>query len=217
MIPDRKFISANYMLINDNLLDLSHVAFVHKDSFGKGDEEANKAFARSTVSTTKLPNGIRVERFSPGNPAPAYIRELLNEPALDYHTWYEFLVPGYFLLQSRSYAPGTFDRVGKNLENEPVVFAEYSCQAVTPITKDTVCYYFALGPWSRHSQFKEAYHQLGHQAFDEDRDMIEAQQQVINRSEGHKMMNLIMDQAPVAFRAMMDGLMAAERDEAQAA
>jgi phenylpropionate dioxygenase-like ring-hydroxylating dioxygenase large terminal subunit len=46
MIPDQIELQANYTLLNDNLLDLSHVAFVHRDSFGAGDEESNKG-ARS--------------------------------------------------------------------------------------------------------------------------------------------------------------------------
>ena len=214
MIPDRKYIDANYMLINDNLLDLSHVSFVHRNSFGKGDAESNRAFAKAAVVNTKLPNGMRVERMNTGSATPPYIRDLLGIEAADYHTWYEFLAPGFFLLNTRIYPLGTIERCQRDMSNEKPIFAEYSCQAVTPASKDKTCYYFALGPWAQHSELAQFYLDLGHMAFDEDKVMIEAQQKTIDRTPDKRMMNLVMDQANFAFRALMDQLIAAEKAEA---
>lgn len=211
MIADRKYINTNYMFMNDNLLDLSHVAYVHKDSFGKGDDESNRAFAELAPKTTILENGVRVERWAKGKAAiPPYMAELLPEGEYEHYSWYDFVAPGFFLLNTRTYPAGYIDKYGDDLVNQESVFSEYSCQAVTPIDEDNICYYFALGADSRFSQLKQMYNELGHLAFGEDSLMLEAQYKIVKKNPDQKLMNLAMD-APVAnFRAMMDKMYKSE-------
>src|SRR5690349_1747127 len=49
---------AEARLINDNLLDFSHLSYVHINSFG-----ANEEWARGRPKVTTLENGVRVERW----------------------------------------------------------------------------------------------------------------------------------------------------------
>ncbi len=214
MKPDSIEVAANYALVNDNLLDLSHVAFVHRNSFGAGDDESSKVFAETQVKTTQLDHGVRVERRMTNSTVPPYVRELLPQPRADFYISSDHLVPGIFLLNTRCYPLGTFARYGEDLSAAQAFFAEFSCQAVTPIDAQRVYYFFALGPWSQSSELRDFYLQLGHRAFGEDRAMLEAQQRVIDRSPGSRMMNLAMDGATVAFRSRMEALLCAERTAA---
>jgi vanillate O-demethylase monooxygenase subunit len=58
--------AADARLINENLLDFSHLNFVHANSFG-----ATSVFADSPPTITALDRGIRVERWIPNTPGPA--------------------------------------------------------------------------------------------------------------------------------------------------
>ena len=75
-------------------------------------------------------------------------------------------------------------------------------------------YFFALGPWSALSDLKQFYLDIGHKAFAEDRAMLEAQQQVIDRSPAARFANLGMDRASVAFRGEMNRLIREETGSA---
>jgi phenylpropionate dioxygenase-like ring-hydroxylating dioxygenase large terminal subunit len=46
MLPGQMTMDANYALLNDNLLDLTHVAYVHRNSFGRGKEEQTAEFGK---------------------------------------------------------------------------------------------------------------------------------------------------------------------------
>jgi phenylpropionate dioxygenase-like ring-hydroxylating dioxygenase large terminal subunit len=51
--------AANYQLINDNLLDLSHLAFVHEKTLGKGVPQ----WATERPTITRLERGVRFQRW----------------------------------------------------------------------------------------------------------------------------------------------------------
>jgi vanillate O-demethylase monooxygenase subunit len=109
------------------------------------------------------------------------------------------------------YEAGTLDRCSTDgLEAQVPIFAEYSCQAITPVNESRTTYFFALGPWSQHAHLKQMYLDLGQLAFSEDRVMLESQQKVIDRNPGRRMMNLAADQAITSFRARIHALMQAE-------
>ena len=196
-------LQANYALLNDNLLDLSHIAFVHRDSFGAGDVESTSEFSRAEVTTTPLADGgVRVERRMRNATVPPYVREHLNSKRADFLVRSEHLIPGIFILNTRCYPLGTFEHNADLSAIEPF-FAEFSCQAVTPVDERRTRYFFALGPWSASSNLTEFYLKIGHEAFAEDRAMLEAQQQVIDRSPHARFANLAMDKGGVTFRAEM--------------
>jgi vanillate O-demethylase monooxygenase subunit len=49
---------ANYLLINDNLTDFTHLSYVHRNSFG-----ATEAFARTRPTVERLERGVRIWRW----------------------------------------------------------------------------------------------------------------------------------------------------------
>lgn len=208
MLPGRMDYDAHYQLINDNLLDLSHVSYVHAESFGAGP-----AFAETRPQITRLPRGLRVQRWLRNNGVPKYMQGKMPADArFDVFMTYDFLVPGVFLMRTDVFAVGMADQYGgKEPEGGEPLHREFTCQAVTPLTDRTTCYLFASGAWARLPGLAEFYRDVAYQAFAEDKRMIEAQQRVIDADPTRKMQATSFDAAPSQYRWLVDKLMAAEQ------
>jgi phenylpropionate dioxygenase-like ring-hydroxylating dioxygenase large terminal subunit len=206
MKPGRMDYNANYVLINDNLLDLSHIAFLHCKSLGASFKP--EGVSRPTIAKTA--RGVLVSNWI--NSGPSKMSDVLSKSRIDIWQTYEFVIPGVFLLHADFYPSGT---AAKFPEREPVdvepMHRQFTCQTVTPLTDDRTCYFFAYGPWAKEPEHAETLYQLGLRAFNEDRVMIEAQQKNINRAPDAKMMTIAIDSGVAQFRRMMDDAMAAER------
>ena len=205
MRPGRMDYDASYELVSDNLLDLSHIPYVHQNSFGGGDEGANAGFAASEIRVVQLERGVRVSRDISNSPSPPFLRDLTG-PLIDAWISYDFLIPGVFLLRSAYYQAGALDR-GLDDSGEPTeapVHESFTCQAVTPITDRKTCYFFGFGPRAEKAEYEEMYYQMGVKAFAEDKIMIDAQQRLIDATANPRMLPLGMDAATSLFRTMME-------------
>ena len=188
---------ASHQLINDNLLDFSHLSFVHRNSFG-----SDLQWAHTRPEITKLERGVRVQRWIEN--AAGY-----REPSpADLWSYYDFLVPGVLLLGSKTYAPGTAARNGGQAPMSEPLQETFSCQAVTPLTEKTSRYFFSWGPLAgdRAEAMADKLIGVAHQAFAEDKVMIEAQQQVIDRSPGRRPMPTAHDRAIILFQGVMKSM-----------
>ncbi|HTU10671.1 MAG TPA: aromatic ring-hydroxylating dioxygenase subunit alpha [Allosphingosinicella sp.] len=218
MEPGRMDYAAPAHLIHDNLLDLSHIAYVHLNSFSGGNPASGRGWIDSDTMYKTLPRGVRVSRWMKGmppsaaGPAPGRIK---TEEVMDVWTSYDFLAPGIFLQVSERYRRGEYE-VGEDggpRSGEPV-FSTFTCQAVTPLTENTACYFFAYGPWSREAERKQFFADLGVRAFTEDREMIEAQHKVIQSTANPRMMPMVMDKAVLTYAGVLKRLL---REEAAGA
>ncbi|MEP7312598.1 MAG: aromatic ring-hydroxylating dioxygenase subunit alpha [Pseudomonadota bacterium] len=171
--------AAEAELINDNLLDFSHLTYVHANSFGAGP-----AFAEDRPKLTVLPLGVRFERWIVGTSGPA----LGSEPGAVVDAWstYDFLVPGILLMWSGSFPAGTantcaFEKPDCSLAISGVTFTS---QAVTPMEDKAARYFFSWGPHRRHGDeaLRDVLMTIAAKAFAEDKRIIEAQQRVIDRT-----------------------------------
>jgi len=205
MKPGRMDYNANYVLINDNLLDLSHIAFLHRKSLGA--TFTPEGVSRPTV--TRTARGVRIQNWI--NSGPSQMLPSIGNSGADILQTYDFIVPGVFLLRADFYPEGT---AAMFPEREPVSVAplhcQFTCQAVTPLTNDRTCYFFAYGPWAKEGHLIDSFYQLGLKAFNEDRTMIEAQQKNINLSPESKMLTIAIDSGVSQFRRMMDEMMLGE-------
>jgi vanillate O-demethylase monooxygenase subunit len=197
--------AANYRLINDNLLDFSHLSYVHPDSFG-----ADEQWARKRAKVTPLERGVRVERWIENSIG------FRGPPAIDHWSYYDFLVPGILLLGSKIYPAGTAASLNGEAPTGMPLSQTFSCQAVTPLTETTSRYFFSWGP--RNGPGAEAVADMllkvAHQAFGEDKAIIEAQQKVIARSADVNPMPTPADRAVIAFQRILNRLMQAEATHA---
>ena len=211
MLPGRMDYDAEYRLIQDNLLDLTHVPYVHRASFGRGDARINEAWIRAEVHVTPLEDGVHVLRWMQGTPASPSLRQ--PEGALvDVLTAYDYRIPGIFLLTTRYYVAGTAARFPHDVPTDvEALFTTFSCQAVTPLDARRTCYHFAYGPSRRHpgaEAMKDSFAKLALQAFNEDKVLIEAQQKIIDADPARSMLLFDVDKAPALYQRVLQRLLA---------
>jgi len=212
MLPGRMDYDVYYELIQDNLLDLSHLPWVHRNSFGGGNTDTNRAWADAEIRITQLPRGVRVERWMVNARTPPH-REASVGPYTDVLSTFDYLVPGYFLLTTSNYRPGAAERAGAARPDEEPVSSSFTAQAVTPLTSRTTSYFFCFGPWAREpggEQVKQAFFDLGNKAFNEDRVMLTAQQKIIDADPSRRMILFDVDRAPAMYRRLVDKLLLEE-------
>jgi phenylpropionate dioxygenase-like ring-hydroxylating dioxygenase large terminal subunit len=196
---------ANYQLVNDNLCDFSHVAFVHESSFRVME------YSESSPRITRLPRGIRVERWLHDPPnRPDFV------PPGDTWQTYDYLAPGVLLMYSALYPTGTAATfTGAPTGIEPL-HANFSSQAITPVTDTTSRYFYSMGPRSCENGAAELANVIAlsiNTAFTEDKRMIEAQQRTINE-QGLKSTPIRHDSGPLQMRRVMERLAAEENSAA---
>jgi phenylpropionate dioxygenase-like ring-hydroxylating dioxygenase large terminal subunit len=198
---------ANYQLVNDNLLDLSHLSYVHEDTLGRN----SMSWGESRPTIDEIDRGLRIARWVINNPAPGYLN-LPPGTRTDMWASYDYLVPGVFLLMTQSFPPGTAATCGMVAPTGEPLFRSTTSQAVTPINEgQTIYHYSGCLPKSSASE-ENSHRQLAvfERAFAEDNAMIEAQQRVIERTAQPRMLMTVSDHALIRFRRLMASLMDAE-------
>jgi phenylpropionate dioxygenase-like ring-hydroxylating dioxygenase large terminal subunit len=198
--------AANHQLINDNLLDLSHLAFVHEKTLGKGTPQ----WATEQPIRTRLERGVRFQRWFRGRGPSHYF----GKPGERYDMWhsYDFLVPGLFIQRPAWYPLGSAERYGGKAPDEEPLFVRCDDQAVIPVTPTTSRYFYSAGGRSKDASEELAgeIFRLTEVAFHEDKVIIEAQQNIINQDPARPMLSLSMDGGPNLFRGIVRELIAAE-------
>lgn len=189
-----------YLLICDNLLDFSHLSWVHEKTLGGSTAIA---LARPTVEAVTAPGqrGVKVSRQVPGVPPPPYYAKIrAMPPVIDRWFVYDFLLPGTLLMHSGGRPTGD---ASDDMRNAVQL---HSCQTLTPETANSTHYFFmqAYRADAQHPAVTEGIHQSLIQAFDEDRDMISAQYRAIQSAPGAPMLPLYMDAALVQFRRLLE-------------
>ena len=200
-----------YLLICDNLLDFSHLSYVHESTLG-----GSTAIAQARPAIERIegpgPQGIKVTRRVPNVPPPPYYRKMRSfETPVDRWFVYDFVLPGTLLMHSggRPVADAPDD-----LHNAVQL---HSCQSLTPETETTTHYFFqqshpaGLGDAS----VTEGIYQSLVAAFNEDRDIITAQHQNILRNPAAPMLPMAMDAALVQFRRLLAERVAEEQEQAK--
>jgi phenylpropionate dioxygenase-like ring-hydroxylating dioxygenase large terminal subunit len=189
-------------LICDNLLDFSHLSYVHEKTLG-----GTTAIAQARATIEAVPRGIRVTRKVHDVPPPPYYRNI-RELSGNVDRWfiYDFVLPGTLLMHSG----------GRPIEDADGDMRRavrlHSCQTVTPETERTTHYFFQQSRRTDQGDhaIAEALYRSIIVAFEEDRDMITAQSRSIDADPDAPMMLLAMDAAVVRYRKLVDEALAAE-------
>lgn len=196
---------AEARLINDNLLDFSHLSFVHANSF-----QAGPGFAESQSDLETLERGVRFTRWTLGTLGPAGRR---SEHPVDAYMSYDFLIPGVLLMWGGNFPAGTAEACGA----EPPDYRKatsgvtFTSQAVTPMTAETARYFFCWGPRRDHGDaaMRDALMAMAGQAFAEDKVMVEAQQRVLRATPEPKIIPIAHDRGVTIFNRLVERLAAA--------
>ncbi|MCB1686911.1 MAG: aromatic ring-hydroxylating dioxygenase subunit alpha [Halioglobus sp.] len=203
-------IRCDYRLLIDNLMDLTHEAYVHSSSIGQPEIE------ETAPETARSGDCVTVSRFMRDIPPPPFWQDALKGNNIEHDIpcdrWQicRFTPPGSVMIDVgvAHAGKGGLDAPENHRASGIVV------DLITPET-ETSCWYFwgmarnfnvkdgALTDRIRDSQQK---------IFTEDLEMLESQQRRLLENPGRRLMKLNIDQGGVHARKILDELIVAETD-----
>lgn len=168
-------IGCHYELIHDNLIDLSHVGYVHGKTIGG----TPGAHSTAQVQVNRLESGAVVRRFMPDSvPPPTYVRAVGFTGHID--RWMEItFVPGLITIYIGANEAGKgFDEAGKMDSLGIRIF-----NGITPETDSSTHYFWTAAHNFRvdEPEVTKAFHSEIAATFEEDRIVVEAQQRMFQR------------------------------------
>jgi phenylpropionate dioxygenase-like ring-hydroxylating dioxygenase large terminal subunit len=193
-------IKARYQLLNDNLLDLSHLAFLHASSIG--------VMANATEPeelTEQPPRVMRSRRRMKNCPAPPVVKTTFGyEGLIDQVNGMDFYAPGLHAGFADMFYPEGHPQAGQLLRKAQVF------HAVTPATRHS-CYYF-FGMASDNVPQLEMMKEYLKQTVAEDIDASEAIEHMLNvHGEPVREVVKFSDRNTIRGRLLLQKLMEAER------
>lgn len=197
-------IACNYLYVVDNLLDPSHVAWVHLTSFAgaKTDDTA--------LNIDQAENGITVWRWIMDTAPPDYYARLVKFAGhADRLQHYECVLPSTAINKSIYSPAGTG---GRHKPLDPRTYVNVSYNFITPVD-ETHCHYY----WFQHrntdphdESISETMNAGAHAAFAEDRDVLQAVQiGMSTKTTPH--IDLALDAGALRFRKLLSSRIAAEQ------
>jgi vanillate O-demethylase monooxygenase subunit len=193
---------AEARLINDNLLDFSHLTFVHAESFGTAPQ-----FAEEVGNIRPIERGIHYQRWTENSLGSSSRK---SDVPMDSYMAYDFLIPGVLLMTGGVFPLGT----AKSLDygdpdlSKAASGVTFTSQAVTPLTEKTSRYFFSWGPRRDHGDaaHRDMLMAIAAKAFGEDKVMIEAQQRVVDHTPGARVMPTAHDRGVTLYNRLIDKL-----------
>lgn len=210
---DHMRIEANYRLVIDNLLDPSHIAFLHAGSLG------NAEMARAEIDVQSTDRALELDWHAEGVPAPNILRPLfpahLRDQNVDFWTHEWWSPASNILLQSGACLAGADRSSGTGY---------YGVHIITPETQRSTLYQFTSVRWnprtlaSEDEAIRTALSVGRREVFvTQDGPIIEAQQRRIDTAAATlpRPALLGIDVAPVRYGRIIDQLLAANPTPAQ--
>jgi len=201
--------ASNFQLIVDNLLDFSHLAYVHGQSIGSAE------FAQRRPEVERGTSRLKIMFSIPDIARPPYLGDFSSLPErVDRSNHYEWYVKGNFFAQDSVVSPaGTGDRDSMAPETARI----RTIIALTPEDENNTHYFWSITHndfQSLRSDVTTALATAVSAAFDEDRAIIDAQQQVVAESGETGMASIAADGALFQVRGMLLNLLKAESQTA---
>lgn len=191
---------APYQLIHDNLLDLSHLGYVHTRTIGGNA----KIHVTADMTVTDGPDWVRVVRhMRDSQPPPTYLDAWPFAGKIDRWQEIEFRV-SHFLIWTGGMDAGSGDL------NDPARpgFHMQGFHGITPETDTTSFYFWTISSNKNPARpdMVDTIHRASSFTFDEDRAVIEAQYANIARFPGVPMTGIQVDAAPNRARRIIQRL-----------
>ncbi len=199
-------IKGNYMLMVDNLMDLTHLGYLHARTVG-GNPGAHVEADMKTVRTS---TGLKFTRWMRNSlPPPSHVKAAGFQGRVDRCQEFEFVAPNTILQWTGATDAGTAtDNPQRDLHFQFRLF-----HGLTPET-ETSCFYF----WSAANGYRqndpEATEQLYHEiapTFLEDKEMVEAQQRRLDELGEHGLVDIASDANRMHMRRIVERLIVSEQ------
>jgi vanillate O-demethylase monooxygenase subunit len=198
---ERLYIKSDYRLILDNLLDLTHLTFVHAGTIGTA---ANVEKAR--VQNDLAEKSVTVTRWMINiEPPPTYARAGFSGN-IDRWQILNFEPPGFVNLYAGAVDTGT----GAPEGNRRGGVGLRNLNAITPETATTSHYFWAIAQdrAPADNSATEAMFQEIHRTFMEDWEVLELQQRWNELTAGSPVVNIQSDAGPIHARRIIDRMLA---------
>ena len=192
--PDPIHVRCNYQLISDNVLDVTHLAYVHASSIGAS------SITEFPATVKKENDLVRLTRWIRDRPPPPLYREAGG---------FEGHVDRWQIVEHR---PPCFTVNFAGCEDATRRIELMALSAPTPETERTTHYFFGfvrnfkLDDPATERLFSESLVRV----FNEDIPVLEAQQRMLDLKPGAPQVDIAVDAAPLAARRMLAALLAKE-------
>lgn len=204
---ERLDLPGNYLLLVDNLLDLTHLQFVHPTTLG------TEAISGAPIKVEREGNLVRVTRWILDSPPPMFFQKaggFAADERIDRWQIIEFTPPGFVRLDVGGARAGTGAPHGDRSQG----FTMRNLNAITPETETTTHYF-----WGQAHDFRtddptvtELLFRQIHTAFLEDLGIILAQQSNLS-AYGERLppqVDFGQDAGGLQARRIVDAILAAE-------
>lgn len=207
---DRIMVKANYELVTDNLLDLSHTSYLHDGILG------NAAMVDSEISIKPDGDGLVVGRSSSNTPIPGLFAPLFPGHAnVDKWNTIRWSAPANMLLRSGVCEHGSDPESGTGY---------YGIHLLTPETETTTHYLFTAVRWNiltdaeANRTIRDTLTKTRRFAFeDQDAPVIEAQQARLEAAGGAiSPVMLAIDAGPARYKRVLQRRLEEEKQQSLA-
>jgi len=189
-------VKSSYLMLADNLMDLTHLAYVHAANVG-GEAKAHIE-AKTEVRPTD--RGVFVKRWMPGCPPPPTYRKSVPLPErVDRWQEFEFVAPSAVLQWNGAVAVGSGAEDPARREGG---FSLRLLHCLTPET-ETTCHYFWSAAHGHRADEPEATEILIEEitaALEEDKRIVEIQQARVKETGESWLVDIRSDAPRVAMR-----------------
>lgn len=201
---DAMELNCNYLYVTDNLLDPSHVSWVHQTSFGSAD------IIGLPLEVKVADDGVTVSRWSRNvEVAPFYQKFVKFSGRCDRKQQYEVRFPSVAVIRAIFLPAGAATE--DPAQFHPDVFLMDSYNLLTPIDENSTRYFwFQLRNFSPNDQeVSTIFNHDVRSAFQEDKEVLEEVHK--NLKERPAALDLPIDSGPMRFRRRIKQLLEAEQ------
>ncbi len=199
-------IKGNYILMVDNLMDLTHLGYVHKRTVG-GNPATH---VEAKMETARTQSGVRFTRWMLNSvPPPTYVAAWRFKGTVDRWQEFEWVAPSSVLQWTGAKDAGQ----GAPEGDREGGFQFKIFHGLTPET-ETSCLYFwasANGFKVRDAKAADEFAAALALTFDEDKAIVEEQQRRLGEFGEDWLTNIVSDGTRVQMRRIFDGLLTDER------
>jgi len=209
-IHDVYEIECSYELLVDNLMDLTHIPFIHRTTIGGGNQQGQ---IEASMDVTPTEHGVHYIRWMESIvPPPTYVKGagFADDVLVDRWQEFEYVAPSTVLQWTGALPVG---RGAKQDRDQPGGFSLRLYHGATPRTA-TSCYYFWTPLNGYNPTDDEATRSLHKEiafTFDEDVQFLEAQQAEMAARPDEVLVNVRHDRARVHANRALAAMIERER------
>jgi len=201
---------SGYLLVLDNLMDLSHLGYVHKGTVG-GDATTH---VEAKMRTVRTPNGVRFERWMLDSvPPPTYVKAVGFKGKVDRWQEIEFVAPNAVIQWNGAIGAGTGvlrDWKYDSAREDCLSFRLF--HGITPETENSTFYFWSSANGYNQndpSATRQLFEEIA-RTFEQDKVVLEAQHQRLLQLPDGPLVEIHGDAARIHARRAIDRLIAKE-------